>query len=145
MWQNHTLLFDRLRAHDEVCRGNVPCPSCPPLPSWPPQLIVWLNLLLLMAVSFLPYTFTILGDFYHDNVSLAINVALFFAIAAVQGAMLLYTHRHPRLLREAFSRRRILARRRPQPYKFWHDLALAARILAMPLIFLAAYLLSFAH
>ena len=125
MWQNHTLLFDRLKAHDE--------------------LITWLNLLLLMAVSFLPYTFTILGDFYHDNVSLAINVALFFVIAAVQGAMLVYTHGQPRLLRDAFVQRRILTRRRRQPYKLWHDLAIAARILVMPAIFLVAYLLSFAH
>jgi hypothetical protein len=137
LWQNHVLLFDRLRHSDEV--------------------LLWLNLLLLMVVSLVPYTITVMGAFFADHNGFALNVGVFALVAALEGSMLFYTHGRPRLLDPRLLRRRpraagqsSLSPAAPPPpparsYRRGHDLVLGAHVAFMPAIFLLAYLLSFAH
>jgi hypothetical protein len=108
---------------------------------------MWLNLLLLMATSLVPYTVTVMGAFYADHNGVALNLGLFFIIALLQGAMLLYTHRRPHLLLKDFVKRPLPATRKPRSrrYVFWHDLVVGMHVVLMPLVFFVAYVLSLGH
>jgi uncharacterized membrane protein len=67
IWRHHTLLFDRLILHDET--------------------VLWLNLLLLLITTFVPYPLTILGDFPMESDAMLLCVVTFVMVAAVQSIL----------------------------------------------------------
>eukprot|EP00040_Diaphanoeca_grandis_P033154 m.202403 g.202403 ORF g.202403 m.202403 type:complete len:546 (-) comp32825_c0_seq1:51-1688(-) len=83
VWENHVILFDRIGENDEV--------------------VAWLNLLLLLLVTFIPYPLTVLGDFYKDRNAVLLNFITFAMIASVQTLLVMYTNRKKALLSDAFK------------------------------------------
>eukprot|EP00039_Didymoeca_costata_P020085 m.340018 g.340018 ORF g.340018 m.340018 type:complete len:506 (+) comp19080_c0_seq1:114-1631(+) len=128
IWKNHVLLFDRLKTTDDN--------------------VVWLNMLLLLLATFIPYPLTVLGDFQKDPDAYLLNVVSFGFIAFIQMIMVFYTNRRQTLLSEVFKRRNfdraggrlkeILKR-----YTTWHDMAIASRVNIIWVTFLLGYIASF--
>ena len=89
-----------------------------------------------------------MAEYYKNPQSMGINCLLFAFISLVQGIMVLYTNRRTELLHELLQQNRggskTMATIR-QEYGNWHDLAILSRVLALPLIFFIAFILSYAH
>lgn len=83
VWENHVLLFGRLRLHDEA--------------------VAWFNLALLLLIGFLPYPLTLHGDYHQESVALVPAVLVVAVICVLQAVMLWYTNRQQEQLDPAYA------------------------------------------
>jgi uncharacterized membrane protein len=120
IWRHHTLLFDRLEFHDET--------------------VLWLNLVLLLLVTFVPYPLTILGDFPNDHDAMLLCVVTFVLVALVQTVLVAYTGQRDAILAAAWQNQ---GRAKDDPvlkmYRRMHDLAIAIRVNTTWVLFLVAF------
>eukprot|EP00051_Salpingoeca_urceolata_P002355 m.49391 g.49391 ORF g.49391 m.49391 type:complete len:186 (+) comp12074_c0_seq1:139-696(+) len=70
LWHEHAMLFDRLKKVDDI--------------------VVWLNLWILLLISFVPFSCSVFGRFYHDPDAILLNLLVFGGVAFVQILLLLY-------------------------------------------------------